>query len=557
MIDPSNLSRRGFLATGAAASTLSAAPVFAKAAEWRSGEVVHIVPTANHERIRIKCSLSRRYANGIALRVNGKAFPGERSDTAGQYWTFDVAGLAPDTIHQLVIEEKGRALCDPWPLKTFPLPDAAPRRFRLLTFTCAGGHEGARGSDGAEVFRPLAIRRRLLARGLSFSPDAVIANGDHIYWDQRSAYDAVNPAWRKTWQTFYQHFKPLDRAARMFGTVNEEVMKSIGDPQIVGVYGNSLRSVPSFFLGDDHDYFENDEANEKYVTFPPDDFMVRAKQAIQQLYYPEMLPDATRPTRMSGTLDNGLSESFGTLRYGTLFEALLYDCGRFMDLKGEFGRIVPEEVEDWLIARTKATDTRQLIHVPSHPPGWSAGKWREWYPDVVEELNDADGGGGAKVVHFQSFSGPTRLTADKPKFMWQPGWFKQHQRLMEALAANRQRPGVFVSGDLHAVGWERIIRAGDVDMRENPVHTVLSGPISSSTWAWPSKARGLSPALPTALTVDAGDQPVERNGFTIIDVEPERMTFRLFGWNDKDGPDAIDTMEPWRILQVATPDSRS
>ena len=24
-----------------------------------------------------------------------------------------------------------------------------------------------------------------------------------------------------------------------------------------------------------------------------------------------------------------------------------------------------------------------LVHVPSNPPGWSAGKWGEWYPDVL------------------------------------------------------------------------------------------------------------------------------------------------------------------------------
>ena len=51
---------------------------------------------------------------------------------------------------------------------------------------------------------------------------------------------------------------------------------------------------------------------------------------------------------------------------------------------------------------------------PSNPPGWTAGKWGEWYPDVLGD----DG----------------KLTTKKPKPYWQPGWLKQHDRLMEAIA---------------------------------------------------------------------------------------------------------------------------
>ena len=47
----------------------------------------------------------------------------------------------------------------------------------MLFYTCAGGHE-------ALGHLPNAVRNRLLRRGLSFQPDAVVANGDHIYWDQ-------------------------------------------------------------------------------------------------------------------------------------------------------------------------------------------------------------------------------------------------------------------------------------------------------------------------------------------------------------------------------------
>lgn len=51
---------------------------------------------------------------------------------------------------------------------------------RLLIFTCAGGHDVFLQYP---FFQPARVRNRLLRRGLSFDPDAVIANGDHVYWD--------------------------------------------------------------------------------------------------------------------------------------------------------------------------------------------------------------------------------------------------------------------------------------------------------------------------------------------------------------------------------------
>ena len=60
-----------------------------------------------------------------------------------------------------------------------------------------------------------------------------------------------------------------------------------------------------------------------------------------------------------------------------------------------------------------------LVHIPSQPPGWSAGKWGDWYPDILA----ADGS----------------LTINKPKPYWQTGWLAQHDRLMKAASAQRQR----------------------------------------------------------------------------------------------------------------------
>src|SRR5262245_41119946 len=63
-------------------------------------------------------------------------------------------------------------LCEPWQIATFPAPDERPEQFRVLFFSCAGGHE-------AMKFLPPAVRNRLFRRALSFEPQAAVANGDH------------------------------------------------------------------------------------------------------------------------------------------------------------------------------------------------------------------------------------------------------------------------------------------------------------------------------------------------------------------------------------------
>lgn len=69
------------------------------------------------------------------------------------------------------------------------------------------------------------------------------------------------------------------------------VLKRLAGPQIAGVYGTRFRSTPMMFVNDDHDYFENDEANERYITFPAEAANVDWARATQHQFYPEFLPD--------------------------------------------------------------------------------------------------------------------------------------------------------------------------------------------------------------------------------------------------------------------------
>ena len=275
-----------------------------------------------------------------------------RGDSAGSFWRFDATDLEPDTEYELALHDgrggggRGRALLDPWPLRTFPLPDAEMDRVRLLVYTCAGGYEGLPEGAPTPAFLSLATRQRLLRRALSFAPRAVIANGDHVYWDQTTAgrgkgIRSVAGAIERTGE--FATDQPV------FGGENERVLQRAVGPQIADLYGTMLRSLPVFFLQDDHDYFEGDAAADFAVSFPPEPFMLELGRATQRLYYPEFLPDAGRPLGLAGTgapdRAAGVSEAFGTLRCGKLLELaavglppLPHAQGRGGDLRPDRGR---------------------------------------------------------------------------------------------------------------------------------------------------------------------------------------------------------------------------
>jgi hypothetical protein len=264
------------------------------------------------------------------------------------------------------------------------------------------------------------------------------------------------------------------------------------------------------------------------VTFPPDDFMLRLARATQRFYYPEFLPDENRPVGLpsSGAADcaPGVSESFGTLRYGRLLEILMYDCRRYMSLKGPVGGFLPETTEAWLMQRMAAQQTRHVVNLPSTPVGWSAGKWGEWYPDLLQP----DG----------------NLGVSKPKYLWQTGWKSQHDRLLRAASAMERIP-LFLSGDLHALAVGKIQRYGSLDLSRNPVVTVLTGPIGTGPKAWPSAWRGTPPQTPSGLELQAELNPLEKNGFTVIDFTADKVEGQMFNWKLGEPEELLDDLKPF------------
>jgi len=533
-------SRREFLRASTAAVLSAAVPVdlFAQAAgapsvsssAWDSGSVSHLLPAVSDSRMLIKASFKAPLEGTPRLRVGDHTVPGRMGDTRGEHWHFYATDLLPGRRYPLsLISSTGRSLCQPWELATFPSPGERPQKFRVLFYTCAGGHELMRG------FLPPSVRNRLLRRELAFQPDAVVANGDHVYWDLLSPGTSrllgASPYAEKIAGKF-------DRAGIVLGGSNEAVLKRAAGPQIVPVYGTEFRSTPVFFLQDDHDYFDNDVATNEIVTFPPSYFMLQLARATQSMYYPEFLPDVARPAGLpwssAGDRVTGVSECFGTIRYGRLAEILLYDIRRTQTLAGPSAVYVDPEAEKWLMARTSATEVAHVVHAPSTPPGWSAGRWGEWYPDVI---------------------GPDRkLTTALPKPYWQPGWLKQHDRLMQAISAMKGRVPLVISGDMHAIAMGRMMRSGTLDLAANPVNVVLSGPIGTPPIGWPSSGRG-TPAQPsTHLDLEEQVKPIEQHGFTIADFIPEKIMLQFVKWAvNTQSVDAIDTLKPFHTTELHRP----
>lgn len=502
---------------------------------WDAGQLQHLLPAVNESHFLIKASFTSPLAEAPILRVqyggSSQTVQGYRNDTRGQFWQFHAEGLQADTQYSLSIHSGGGdQLCDTWPLSTFPMPNQSPERMRVLFYTCAGGPEGEYfGIADRRGNLPIAIRRRLLRRGLSFAPDAAVANGDHIYWDlhtwQGENAGDLSPAGQQS---------SFDFAARVMGGSNEEAMKLAAGPQIVPLYGTDFRSTPMYFLQDDHDHWENDSP----LTYPVPWFQLQLARSTQQLYYPEFLADPTRSPGLPYSTSSArgeLSESFGTLRYGDLLEVLLYDVRRTMTV-GELNAVfLDHNVEDWLAQRTASSDTRHLVHVPSNPPGWTAGKWGEWYPDVLHPETG-------------------QLTTQIPKPHWQQGWLNQHDRIMQAVANMRHRNPLFITGDLHATGVGTMYGAGNLDFSDNPITNILCGPVSTSIRGFPSVVRGVAAAPSQYLDFEEQVPPFEEHGFTLVDFERDRISARLFKWDVNSQPvDAIDTLQPYYTVELDRP----
>lgn len=558
----SRWTRREFLnRSGQATATAAALPYVLKPGvadaarrPFRAGSVRHILPSVTHKRLLLKVSFHERQRAAPRLAVDGALrIRGRQTDSDSEHFTFDVKGLAPDREYALrIVDAAGKAITSSWPLRTFPHPTQMPRRFRLAAITCPGGRDefiDPRPQPGDPLagpipqFQPLRVKRRLLARALDFKPDALHVNGDHVYWDMRSVPSALGQGMSPQAALIGPGFFIRELAVK--GTSNEGILKNAFGPQIADLYGVEWRSTPTYFVLDDHDYADNDEANELYRTFPPDRFMREVARTTQEFYFPELFTGSSLPTEFVGT--RGLSFHFGLLRYGKLFEGLIYDAKGLMnntrdpnqpdyngnpDQRGHpDSRMVPRELERWLIARTRKTRAAHYAHMPSSPILWGAGKFAEWYPDVL----DSEG----------------RLTTDEDKPFWPDGWNDQHDRLVVAASRRRDRVPLWIQGDLHSSMLGLMTATRGRDLSRNPIVCLGCGTPGTGTPGFPSSFRGTKSE--PSKTVEAREivPAIEENGFSLVDFTPGAITIRMFRWDHRTQPEgAIDSLRPFIVHRI-------
>ena len=93
-------------------------------------------------------------------------------------------------------------------------------------------------------------------------------------------------------------------------------------------------------------------------------------------------------------------------------------------------------------------------------------------------------------------------------------------------------------------------RSSQLNLKSNPVEVVLVGTLGSGDIAFPSSFRKVENSPSLTVEMDQSLPISEKNGFTIVDVTPEKLTFRVFTWRPPEPVDQIDTMDPVITYEV-------
>ena len=83
---------------------------------WQDGDVAHILPTVNHNRMLVSASF-KRVVQAPILKIGDQVVKGQMRDSQGYFWIFDGQNLTANTNYTLRLFEKQTPLCDAWELK--------------------------------------------------------------------------------------------------------------------------------------------------------------------------------------------------------------------------------------------------------------------------------------------------------------------------------------------------------------------------------------------------------------------------------------------------------
>ena len=197
------------------------------------------------------------------------------------------------------------------------------------------------------------------------------------------------------------------------------MLKLAAGPQIVPVYGTDFRSTPVFFLQDDHDYFDNDEAFDEIITFPPVWFQLatRARDAeallSRSFCRTRLVHEGCPGARLGMAASQRAGAPFdmaGSPRFSFTMSAA---CARWPD-------------------QPRLSSTRRS----------SVGCWRArprrmspiWSTRPAIRWGGARGSGWSGIPTCSIAKASSRPAEPKP--YWQSGWMKQHDRLIAAMTGS-------------------------------------------------------------------------------------------------------------------------
>lgn len=120
--------------------------------------------------------------------------------------------------------------------------------------------------------------------------------------------------------------------------------------------------------------------------------------------------------------------------------------------------------------------------------------------------------------------------------------------LIEALAAQTRRPPVIVQGDFHATAAGTMARSDKLAL-QRPVEVMISGSLGSGDHIFPSSVCNVESKPSQLIGRDETFKPTEKNGFTVIDVTPDMMTFSSF-MRRPQPVEEIDTMKSALVYEA-------
>jgi hypothetical protein len=121
--------------------------------------------------------------------------------------------------------------------------------------------------------------------------------------------------------------------------------------------------------------------------------------------------------------------------------------------------------------------------------------------------------------------------------------------LIEALASQTKRAPLVVQGDFHATGVGKMHRSGELTL-ERGVDVVTSGTLGTGDLVFPSAFRSVESKPSQLVGMDETLKMTEKNGFTVMDITPDKIVFSMFLWRPPQRIEEIDTMQPALVYEV-------